>query len=90
METSARTRVVQQFSELEPTEFRSEIDRRWKSAEQVKQLIVELVENEQMSPIDGLAQISCAVGTPFGYSQFHGTPQVADLYAALPQLLERR
>jgi hypothetical protein len=82
--------AIELFSELSPQEFGPEIAKRWKAAEQVVNTVIQAVQQGLLSPVEGLQIVSCAAGSPFAYSAFHGisTPwNTADMAATLSRMV---
>lgn len=73
--------VVERWSNVSPSQFSNELQNEWKAADTLRQTVTTLVENEQITPQQGIGILACATGQIFGYQAFHGSPSVADLFS---------
>lgn len=75
--------VQEYFAQVQPNEFPGEIEQRWESASAIKDRVKQLVQQDELQPMDGVAIIACVTGQLFGYQQFHGQASPADLARSL-------
>jgi hypothetical protein len=71
--------VVERFSKLSTRDFEHEIDRIWDGIQSVREAVVEAVNTEKLTPIEGVSILACTTGQLLGYQSFHGQPQTSDL-----------
>jgi hypothetical protein len=71
--------VVERFSNVSSREFEHELERIWDGITIVRESVVEAVQEEKLTPIEGVSILACTTGQLLGYQAFHGQPQPAEL-----------
>ena len=71
--------VVERFSKVSTRDFEHELDRIWDGIQTIRESVVEAVQDEKLTPIEGISVLACTTGQLFGYQAFHGQPQPAEL-----------
>jgi hypothetical protein len=71
--------VVERFSKVSSGDFERELERIWDGIATVRESVVEAVQAEKLTPIEGISILACTTGQLLGYQAFHGQPQPAEL-----------
>lgn len=80
--------VVTRFQQVEPGNYRQEIESLWEAAARIKDAVTEEVEGGSIPTVVGVGITACLTGQIFGYQAFHGEPTQADLLTVLtPRLM---
>jgi hypothetical protein len=82
METATKS-IVERYAHTSPGDFRKRIERSWVALDAVKETVVDQVESDNLSPLEGVGVIGCAAAQIFGYNAFHGQTTPADLVASV-------
>lgn len=82
MQTATRT-IVEKYSQIGAGDFRNRLDQSWTALEQLKEQVSDLVESQNLTPVEGVGIIGCVAAQMFGYQAFHGQATPADLYSTL-------
>lgn len=75
--------TVDRFRQVTSDQFEQEVDRLWQAISQIKDSVVEQVQNDAIPPMSGLGILACVTAQTLGYGLFHGQPAPADLVATL-------
>lgn len=78
--TTPNSTTVQRFQNLSAGEFHQQIDDLQTSQQRVIDTVKTLVEEEMISPLQGVGIIGCAASQLYGVQAFHGQPSYADLW----------
>ena len=79
------TSVQQRYGQMSPSQFRTEAEKTWEALSQVKDTIVDQVEQNNLRPIDAVKSIACLTGSVFGYEEFHPRSGQMQLQQGYPQ-----
>lgn len=85
MQSSPTRPLVEEYANVESGQFGPRLERSWIALEQIKNQVTQLVEDESLSPLEGVGIVACASAQVFGYAAFHGQATPADLYTTLAQ-----
>lgn len=72
--------VVEQYGKLSQAEFDREIENTWEALDTIKDQIKQLVQQGQMTPLQGVGILACTTGQLFGYQAFHGHTTPVDAW----------
>jgi hypothetical protein len=74
--------AYERFSEIAPEDFRAAIDEVWLAAAgKIKDTVAGLVEQNVITPVQGLGIMSCVSAQLLGYQEFHGGTNMGTLLA---------
>lgn len=82
--SSTWTTVTSRYQAMSPSQFRQESEKVWEALSQIKDTIVDQVDQNNLRPIDAVKSIACLTGSVFGYEEFHprhGQQSPESLYA---------
>ena len=84
--------IVQRFTDLDPVEFRDEVNKLWSAGRHVVDTVIEQVAEGALTPVQALGIIGCTTSQLYGYNAFHGSASASDLLSAIgpDRLLARR
>ena len=71
--------VVERFSKVSSQDFEHELERIWDGIRLVRESVVQGVQEEKLTPIEGISILACTTGQLLGYQAFHGQPQPSGL-----------
>lgn len=71
--------VVERFSKVSTRDFETELERIWDGLQIVRESVVQAVQDEKLTPIEGISILACTTGQLFGYQAFHGQSQPSEL-----------
>ena len=71
--------VVERFSKVSSRDFEPELDRIWDGIQLVRESVVHAVQDDKLTPIEGISILACTTGQLLGYQAFHGQPQPSEL-----------
>jgi hypothetical protein len=71
--------VVERFSKVSSQDFEHELERIWDGIQLVRESVVQGVQEEKLTPIEGISILACTTGQLLGYQAFHGQPQPSEL-----------
>jgi hypothetical protein len=71
--------VVERFSKVSSGDFERELERIWDGIQLVRESVVHGVQEEKLTPIEGISILACTTGQLLGYQAFHGQPQPSEL-----------
>jgi hypothetical protein len=71
--------VVERFSKVSSRDFEHELERIWDGLQIVRESVVQGVQEEKLTPIEGISILACTTGQLLGYQAFHGQPQTSEL-----------
>jgi hypothetical protein len=71
--------VVERFSKVSSGDFEHELERIWDGIQLVRESVVQGVQEEKLTPIEGISILACTTGQLLGYQAFHGQPQPSEL-----------
>lgn len=73
--------TVEKFQNLSNSEFHAEVDELQRSQQRVVDTVKSLIEEDMITPLQGVGIIGCAASQLFGVQAFHGQPSYADLWS---------
>jgi hypothetical protein len=71
--------VVERFSKVSSQNFEHELERIWDGIEIVRESVVHAVQEDKLTPLEGVSILACTTGQLLGYQAFHGQPQPSEL-----------
>jgi hypothetical protein len=71
--------VVERFSKVSSQNFEHELERIWDGIQIVRESVVHAVQEDKLTPLEGVSILACTTGQLLGYQAFHGQPQPSEL-----------
>lgn len=63
--------TVARFASIDAPDFKQELERRGQVVARLEQQVSQAVEQDQITPLEGLKIVSCVHGTLYAYEEFH-------------------